>query len=41
MVFQVGIIDVDDIFMNTLGATLGYLLYAVCYCLLRKQGKKR
>ena len=40
MVFQVGIFDVDDIFMNTLGGTLGYLLYAMCYQLFRKQGKR-
>ena len=35
MVFQVGIFDVDDIFMNTLGGTLGYLLYELCYWLLK------
>lgn len=40
LVFQVGIFDVDDIFMNTVGGTLGYLLYAVCHWLLRKQGKR-
>ena len=36
MVFQVGIFDVDDIFMNTLGGMLGYILYEVCYGLLKR-----
>lgn len=40
MVFQVGIFDVDDIFMNTLGGTLGYLVYALCHWLFRKHGKR-
>lgn len=40
LVFQVGIFDVDDIFMNTLGGTLGYILHALCQRLFRRQGKK-
>ena len=43
MVFQVGIFDVDDIFMNTLGGTLGYILYEVCYGVLKswiRRGRK-
>ena len=35
MVFQVGIFDVDDIFMNTLGGTLGYILYELFHWSLR------
>ena len=40
MVFQVGIFDVDDIFMNTLGGTLGYILYEISYRLLQKQAQR-
>ncbi len=40
LVFRVGIFDVDDIFMNTLGGTLGYFLYMLCYQILLKQGKR-
>lgn len=40
LVFKVGSFDVDDIFLNTVGGTLGYLFYALCRCLFRKQGKR-
>lgn len=40
LVFRVGIFDVDDIFLNTLGGVIGYFLYAHCHRLFRKQGKR-
>lgn len=40
MVFQVGIFDVDDIFMNTLGGTLGYILHELCYWSLRTRTRR-
>lgn len=36
LVFQVGSFDVDDIFLNTLGGVIGYLLFWVCNRLRRK-----
>ncbi len=40
MIFQVGIFDVDDIIMNTLGGTLGYTFYVLCRWLFKKLGKR-
>ncbi len=40
MVFRVGIFDIDDIYMNTLGGTLGYVLYEICCWSLRKRIKR-
>ncbi len=41
LVTKVGCFDVDDMILNTLGAAVGYLLFAVCDCLRRKHyGKK-
>ena len=38
---RVGCFDVDDLILNTLGAALGYLCFAICNCLRRKYyGKK-
>ena len=38
---RVGCFDVDDLILNTLGAAIGYLFFAVCNYLRRKQyGKK-
>lgn len=31
LVFKVGIFDVDDLFMNTLGGVLGYLIFKAFY----------
>ncbi len=30
LLFKVGCFDVDDLFLNTVGAALGYLLFLVC-----------
>lgn len=41
LVLQVGCFDVDDMILNTLGAALGYGIYAVCDRIRRKiNGKK-
>lgn len=38
--YKVGIFDVDDLFLNTLGGFLGYLLYKLCYFKYCKKGIK-
>lgn len=41
LITKVGCFDVDDLILNTLGAALGYLAFAVCNYLRRKcYGKK-
>lgn len=41
LITKVGCFDVDDLILNTLGAAIGYLFFAVCNYLRRKQyGKK-
>jgi len=37
LVTKVGCFDVDDMILNTLGATIGYMLFAVCNYLRRKR----
>lgn len=37
LVFKVGCFDVDDLILNTLGAAIGYMLFAVCNYLRRKR----
>lgn len=36
LLLKVGIFDVDDIFMNTVGGMVGYICFAVCYGLYKK-----
>ncbi len=36
LVTKVGIFDVDDLFLNTLGGMVGYVIFAVCNCIRRK-----
>ncbi|SES79921.1 VanZ family protein [[Clostridium] polysaccharolyticum] len=40
---KVGTFDVDDIFLNTAGGIIGFMLYktAQSFCLVRKKGKKK
>lgn len=44
---KVGIFDVDDIFMNTIGGILGYLSFVVCYAIYgwfhpkKQKGRKK
>ena len=40
MYFKVGIFDVDDIFMNTVGGILGYISYRIFHALFLRSGKK-
>ncbi|WFR56212.1 VanZ family protein [Anaerocolumna sp. AGMB13025] len=35
LIFKVGIFDVDDIFMNTLGGILGGICFIICYKLTK------
>ena len=37
LIFKVGCFDVDDLILNTLGAAIGYMLFAVCNYLRRKR----
>lgn len=37
LIFQIGIFDVDDLMMNTLGGVLGFW----CFCLVRFHNRKR
>jgi glycopeptide antibiotics resistance protein len=42
LVCKLGRFDVDDLFLNTCGGLLGYLVYLLCYCLeVSKRKKKR
>ena len=38
LIAKVGCFDVDDLILNTLGAAIGYMLFAVCNYLRRKVG---
>lgn len=41
LITKVGCFDVDDMILNTLGAVIGYLLFAVCnYLRSKRYGKK-
>ncbi len=37
---KVGIFDVDDLFLNTLGGLLGYIAFVICYTFYRSLNKK-
>lgn len=41
MYLKVGIFDVDDIFMNTLGGMVGYLSFVIWCCIFRKPKGKQ
>lgn len=41
LITRVGCFDVDDMILNTLGAALGYAMYAVCERLRRKYNGKK
>ena len=41
LIFKVGCFDVDDMILNTLGAALGYGIYAVCEIFRRKHNGKK
>ncbi|WP_235912527.1 VanZ family protein [Velocimicrobium porci] len=41
LVFKVGIFDVDDIFLNTVGGTLGYIAFSICGLFIKPSKKER
>ncbi len=41
LVLKVGIFDVDDIFLNTLGGIIGFIAHAVCSAIYRRHHGKR
>lgn len=41
LVYRVGIFDVDDVFLNTVGGVLGLAFYRLCVGILRRLGVKR
>lgn len=40
LIFRVGIFDVDDIFMNTLGGFVGGVVFFICYWIYKRGGEK-
>jgi len=36
MLFKVGIFDVDDILLNSIGGILGYLFFVICNSIYRR-----
>lgn len=40
MLFRVGIFDVDDLFLNTIGGILGYVFYLIIRMILKPRNKK-
>ena len=36
LVFKVGSFDVDDLFLNTVGCAVGYILFVICNGIRRK-----
>lgn len=41
LLLKVGIFDVDDIFMNTLGGVIGYCCFAICHKIVNNNHKIR
>ncbi|MGB8452972.1 MAG: VanZ family protein [Anaerocolumna sp.] len=41
LIYKVGIFDVDDIFMNTIGGTLGGICFIICHKLIKSIKKLR
>lgn len=41
LIFKVGIFDVDDMLLNTIGGILGYLFYAICNKIINKSNPKK
>jgi glycopeptide antibiotics resistance protein len=41
LVCRLGSFDVDDLFLNTLGGLLGYLVFLVCHALAANQSKRK
>jgi glycopeptide antibiotics resistance protein len=41
LVCRLGSFDVDDLFLNTCGGLLGYLIYMLCYRMARIKKKRK
>lgn len=43
LLFKVGIFDVDDIFLNTIGSIIGYIIFAICRKVIggKSRGRKK
>ncbi len=41
LVFRIGSFDVDDLFLNTVGGILGYMIFAACNAIRRKHGNRK
>lgn len=41
LVTKVGTFDVDDLLLNTIGGTIGYITFAICNWIRRRHGAKR
>lgn len=41
LITKVGSFDVDDLFLNTMGGILGYIVFAVCNAIRRSYDRKR
>lgn len=41
LITKVGVFDVDDLILNTLGGLIGYLGYYILACMNRKGGKRK
>ena len=41
LVLRVGIFDVDDIFLNTLGGVIGFIAYMICSAIYRRHHIKK
>ena len=40
LLFRIGVFDVDDLLLNTLGGLIGYLIYLLCQC-MSKIGRRK
>lgn len=41
LIFKVGIFDVDDIFLNTVGGALGYFAFRICHLFISLPRRKK
>lgn len=40
LIFRIGVFDVDDLLLNTLGGFIGYVSYLLCHC-VSKAGRRK
>lgn len=41
LISRVGVFDVDDLIMNTIGGFIGWIAYSLIYCMFRKNRRKK